>query len=361
MTKNSLDSERRSIAQHKNIWTIALAPLGALGKRVASVASRVRGSPGHFRTKLVWLMSVVALSLLSGGMLQAQRGGNPAAADVFVSSDGDGQAWLGVQLEDVTANRARELKLPGEYGAVVTEVTEDSPAAKAGLKENDVVLEFAGERVRSAAELKRLIRETPAGRSVPVKLSHDGQTRTVNVTLEAHHWGFAGPQVYMPEIPRINLPDFHFGFGAPSLGVSADELTPQLAEYFGVKQGKGLLVRQVDSGTPAEKAGLKAGDCIVRVGSKEIGSVSDLQRALVDQTRDGADGKRQVELTIVRDRHELTVKADLGRRSRPLPPFEAEYLGPNPKELERLSAEIGALTAKAADQSLFYLGDDDDP
>ena len=361
MTKNSPEYGPRSTAQHKNIPTTALAPLGERAATPQLRESGVRGAAAHFRSRLVWLMSVVALSLLGSGMLQAQRGGSPATASILALSGGDGQAWLGVQLEDVTAARARELKLPGEYGAVVTEVKEDSPAAKAGLKENDVVLEFAGERVRSAAELKRLIRETPPGRSVPVKLSHDGQTRTVNVALEERHWGLAGPQVYMPEIPQIKLPGLPFGFRTPSLGVSADELTPQLAQYFGVKQGKGVLVREVDSGTPAEKAGLKAGDCIVRVGSKEIGSVGDLQRALADQTRDGADGKRLVELTIVRDRHELTVKAELGRRPRTPSPFEAEYLGPNPKELERLSMELGALTTKASDQSLFYLGDDDDP
>ena len=308
----------------------------------------------------IWLVSVVALSLLGASMLQAQRGGNPAASRVAVGL-GDGQAWLGVQTEDVTAERARELKLPGEYGAVVTAVTEDSPAAKAGFKENDVVLEFAGERVRSAAQLKRLIRETPPDRSVPLKLSHDGQTRTVNVALEARHGGFAGPQIYVPEIPQIKLPDFYFGFGATRLGISADELTPQLAEYFGVKQGKGVLVREVDSGTPAEKAGLRAGDCIVRVGSKAIASVGDLQGALLDQARDSADGKRQVELTIVRDRHELTVKAELGRRPRALSPFEAESLGGDRKEWERLSMELGALTAKAADQSLLYWDDDEDP
>ena len=307
------------------------------------------------------LMGVVALSLLSGGMLQAQRGGQPGAAGVLALSGGDGRAWLGVQLEDVTADGAREMKLSGEYGAVVTEVREDSPAAKAGLKENDVVLEFAGERVRSAAQLKRLIRETPPGRSVPVKLSHDGQTRTVNVALEARHWDLAGPQISIPEIPRIKLPDFHFGFGTPSLGVSADELTPQLAEYFGVKQGKGVLVREVDAGTPAEKAGLKAGDCIVRVGTKEIGSVGDLQRALADQARENADGKRQVDLTIVRDHRELTVKAELGRRPRALSPFEAENLGPDAKELERLSTELGTLLPEATGQGLLYWGDDEDP
>jgi len=315
---------------------------------------------------IVWLTSVVALSLLGTSMLRAQRRGSPGAGGVVAWSGGDGEAWLGVRLEDVTADRARELKLPGEYGAVITKVTEDSPAAKAGLKADDVVLEFAGERVRSAAQLKRLIRETPAGRSVSVKLSHDGQVRTVNAALEARHGGLTGPQIHMPElpampeIPQIRLPNFYFGFGAPRLGISADELTPQLAEYFGVKQGKGVLVREVDSGTPADKAGLKAGDCIVRVGSKDIHSVGDLHSALADQAREKSNEKSEVELTIVRDRREQTVKVELASRPRPWSPSEVEHLGSNPQELERLSTELRAL-APEADQSLLYWSDDEDP
>jgi C-terminal processing protease CtpA/Prc len=317
---------------------------------------------------LAWLICVMALSMLGTNMLRAQRGANPGA---LAGWSGDGQAWLGVRLEDVTAERARDLKLSGEYGAVITKVTEDSPAAKASLKENDVVLEFAGERVRSAAQLRRLIQETPPGRSVTLKLGHDGQTRTVNVTLEARHGGLAGPQTYMPqlpemseipEIPHIRLPNFYFDFGARRLGISADELTPQLAEYFAVKQGKGVLVREVESGTPAEKGGLKAGDCIVRVGSKEIASVGDLHSALADQAREKADSKRELELTIVRDRHEQTIKVDLGPRARLLrSPSEAEYLGGDPYELERLSTELRALAPEVPDQSLFYWDDDDDP
>lgn len=310
---------------------------------------------------LVWSICVVALSLLGASLLQAQRGGNPG---VLAGSSSDGQAWLGVRLEDVTTDRARELKLSGEYGAVITHVTEDSPAAKAGLKENDVVLEFAGERVRSAAQLRRLIRETPPGRSVTLKLSHDGQTRTVNVALEARHGGLAGPHIEMPElpeIPRIRMPNFYFDFGAPRMGISADELTPQLAEYFGVKQGKGVLVREVESGTPAEKAGLKAGDCIVRVGSKGISSVGDLQSALAEQGGEKAEGKREVELTIVRDRHEQTLKVELAPRSRLWSPSEAQYVGGNPEELERLSTELRALAPEAAYQSMLYWDDDDDP
>lgn len=313
---------------------------------------------------VVWLVSIVVLSLLGASMLRAQRPGVPPHGVLAWTGDG-GQGWLGVQLEDVTADKARELKLPGEYGAIVTHVTEDSPAAKAGLKENDVVLEFAGERVRSVAELKRLIRETPQDRTVTLKVSHDGQTRTVNAALGARPGGLASPHIEMPEIPeipRIQMPNLYFSFGAPRLGISADELTPQLAEYFGVRPGKGVLVREVESGTPADKAGLKAGDCIVRVGTKEVGSVRDLHDALADEGRENADGKREFELTIVRNRHEQTVKVELARRSHPRPPSEAEYLFGNPDELLRLSPELlRTLAAEAAHEPLLYWDDDEDP
>lgn len=318
------------------------------------------------RTKTVaWLVSIAVLSLLGASMLRAQKPGASPRGVVAWTGD-DGQGWLGVRLEDVTADKAGELKLPGEFGAIVTHVAEDSPAAKAGLKENDVVLEFAGERVRSVAQLKRLIKETPRGRNVTLKVSHDGQTRTVNVALAARQGGFAGPHIEMPrlpEIPRIELPDLYFSFSASRLGISAGELTPQLAEYFGVKPGKGVLVREVESGTPADKAGLKAGDCIVRVGAKPIGSVGDLHGALATEAQESADGKREVELTVVRDRREQKVKVELERRSHPRSPSEAEYLLGDPEEPLRLSTELQELRALApelAGQSLLW-GDDEDP
>ena len=86
----------------------------------------------------------------------------------------DGAAWLGVTLKDVTAEKARDLKLPGEYGALVESVGADSAAAKAGLQKGDVIVEFAGERVQSEAQLRRLIRETPAGRTVSLQVIRDG-------------------------------------------------------------------------------------------------------------------------------------------------------------------------------------------
>ena len=221
----------------------------------------------------------------------------------------DGRAWLGVRLSDVTSERGRELKLPGEYGAVIEKVEDDSPAAKAGLEESDVILAFADERVRSVAHLQRLVRETPPGRRVTLQVSRGGQTRSVEVVLEARRGHVLRSDIPLPRItiPSIEIPEFDLRIYTQRarLGISGDELTPQLAEYFGVKQGKGVLVCEVVSGSAAARAGLKAGDVIVRVDDEEVGSVGELRRAL------GAERESQeVMLTIVRDRKEQTLKVE---------------------------------------------------
>jgi len=267
--------------------------------------------------KIFWLLAIVGISLVSSGVILAQRADRVPRTKV-VSFNGD-RPWMGVHLKDVTPEKARELKLPGEYGAIVTKVEPDSPAAKAGLAANDVILEFAGDRVRSVAQLGRLVRETPPGRTVNLEVSRDGQQRTLTVKLESHGEEFYGSWVRpMPPMPRVTVPkieipphvpgfDFeYFGFGRSQsrLGVSADDLTSQLAGYFGVKQGKGVLVREVKSGSPAEKAGLKAGDCIVRADDTEIGTVGDLRKALGHESGE----KKEHTLTVVRDRQEQTLK-----------------------------------------------------
>jgi membrane-associated protease RseP (regulator of RpoE activity) len=235
----------------------------------------------------------------------------------LVASEGPG--WLGVTLKDVTAEKARDLKLPGEYGALVESVDADSAAAKAGLEKGDVIVEFAGERVRSVAQLRRLIGETPAGRTVSLQIIRDGQTRTLSATLQArkNQFSFQIPEIHIPEIniaPNLVTPYFR-GFGnmfdgRPALGISGDELTAQLAGYFGVKQGKGVLVREVVAGSPAAKAGLKAGDVIVAVDGKGVATVAELRRAL--ELKPGGE-TRKLSLTIVRDHHEQTVPVELER------------------------------------------------
>jgi serine protease Do len=258
---------------------------------------------------------------------------------------GEGRAWLGVTLSDVTANRARELKLPGDYGAFVDSVEDNSPAAKAGLMKGDVILDFDGERVRSVAELRRLVHETPAGRTVNAQVFRAGQTRTLKVTPEArkdHFSWFQGPgPVHIPEIhiPSTGMENFNFVFrGGPTLGISGDDISGQLAQYFGVKQGKGVLVREVVAGSAAEKAGLKAGDVIVSVDGKEVDSTSELRRAL---PRD-FEGTKKVTLTIVRDRREQTLTAELQAPENmfPVRTIERKVITLSPQERKHITDEL---------------------
>jgi serine protease Do len=303
------------------------------------------------RNRVWWLAAMLGLLLGSTVVVLAQKSDHVVTRtrSRTVSMGGE-RAWMGVRLSDVTSDKAHELKLPGEYGAVVEEVEPDSPAAKAGLEKGDVILEFNGERAWSVAELSRMVRETPPGRTVSLQVSRDGQARTVSVKLESHGSEFfsygSGPSTLWiqpaPEvhIPEVKVPPFNFQFegprGGPRLGIEADDLTSQLADYFGVKQGQGVLVREVNSGSPAEKAGLKAGDCIIAVDGKEVASVDDLREAL----RSESGEKREHTLTILRDRHEQSVKVELEARSRRVQP-EAE------DELEGLSGEIAELRNEA--------------
>ncbi len=267
----------------------------------------------------------------------------PPLAQAFAFSDSGGR--LGLQLSEVTAEKVRELKLPGEYGAVVQEVEEGSPSAKAGLAKNDVILEFAGERVRSVAQLQRLVRETPPGRTLALLVSRDGQTRTVNVKLEQGKGDFGLWSLHGPGGFHFRGRDFKFNLSARggNLGISGDDLTKQLAEYFGVKQGKGVLVREVLVGSAAEKAGLKAGDAIVKVDSQEVGSLAELRSALPHNLED----KRKITLTIVRNHREqmLTVELEPSEhhpliRHVELPEIRAEALRGLAAEYSGRAAEL---------------------
>jgi len=269
---------------------------------------------------------------------------------VFVSQ---GAPWLGVTLKDVTAEKARDLKLPGEYGALVESVDADSAAAKAGLQKGDVIVEFAGERVRSVAQLRRLIRETPAGRTVSLQVIRDGQARTLSATLQPrkNQFSFQTPEIHIPEIniaPNLVSPylrGFTYMFdGRPTLGISGDELTTQLASYFGVQQGKGVLVREVEAGSPAAKAGLKAGDVIVAVEGKGVATVAELRKAL--ELKAGEE-KRKLSLTIVRDHHEQTVPVELERPGLGEHEKEVAGFGVDAGEWQRVEAQLKEQMAEA--------------
>src|SRR5882724_949174 len=209
----------------------------------------------------------------------------PSARKLIMSVDGEGGSWLGVETQEVNSEKAKELKLSSERGALIGKVLSDSPAAKAGLKENDVVTEINGQRVEGTAQFRRMIREIPAGRAVQLAIVREGKAQTISVTLgEAEHakhfftapaapgnFAFRIPDVpEIAELPRMEWSNGMLLGGQPRLGIDAEDLSGQLGTFFGAPDGEGILVRDVNTGSPAEKAGLKAGDVITSLNGERI-------------------------------------------------------------------------------------------
>jgi serine protease Do len=241
--------------------------------------------------------------------------------------DGRGSA-IGVRIRDLEPDEATKAKLPQAGGALIEDVDEGSPAAKAGLKTGDIVVEFDGERVRSARHFSRLVQETPDGRAVKATVVRDGSRQTVDVqpSTDARHT-HRDMIIDMPDIereverglralPRNFSFDFDWdaggvaGFGRGRLGARLQPLTDQLAEYFGAKSG--VLVSSVDDDSAAAKAGLKAGDVITSVNGRTV----DDTRDVTEELREAEEGK-EVEIGVLRDRKSLMLKAPIPERARP--------------------------------------------
>ena len=223
-----------------------------------------------------------------------------------------GGTFLGVNLAEVDADRARELKLKEAYGAEITRVEEGSPAEKAGLKPNDVVLEYNGQRVEGMEQFGRMVRETPPGREVKLLISRNGATQTLAATLAARKFrpvgggggtGFEIPEFHMPDIPQIFTT-----LRSPMLGVEAESLGSQLGAYFGVKEG--VLVRSVLKDTPAEKAGIKAGDVITKVDGMAITTPNELSNAVRS-----SNSKKSYTVDLMRDHKPVNVNVTVEDRS----------------------------------------------
>jgi len=235
----------------------------------------------------------------------------------------EGGSWLGVETREVTADTMKQLRLPGERGVVVGKVLGDSPAAKSGLKDNDVVTEINGQRVEGAAQFRRMIREIPAGRSVQLTVWRNGRAQTLTTTLGKMQQdrrvriSKAAPQVFnfrMPEMPEVaplpEIPSFEWEGGSllpgrPRLGIDAEDISGQLGSYFGVPEGEAILVREVNSGSAAEKAGLKAGDVITSFNGEKIHGLAELRSKLA-----GNDGKT-VKIGVLRNKSALTLDVEI--------------------------------------------------
>ena len=246
----------------------------------------------------------------------------------FSSEDFGGGAYLGVDTRDITADRLSELKLKEEHGVEVTLVDQDAPAGKAGLKEHDVILNLNGSQVESVEQLRRMIHEIPPGRMVSLGISRDGQPMTLKAQLSDRKktfgtampgkaFSFAMPAMphipaipAMPAMPEMDVPvSVVVVHSSARSGLMVENLTPQLGDFFGAKDGQGVLVRSVEKGSRAEKAGFRAGDVIVKVNGESISDSGDFTHAM--------HGRKSstVNVSIIREKKEQTLTLALPERN----------------------------------------------
>ena len=257
-------------------------------------------------------LAAAAFMLTAGVSAQQQpnRAQPPGSPAPFLALEGAGSS-IGVTVRDQS----------GDAGVLIEDVREGTPATRAGLQKGDVIVEFDGERTRSARQFTRLVRETAPGKPVKMTVLRDGSKRTLDITPETRD------SVTLQQFPRVTGDAFRFfdrdfnlsvdgrflGEGlwlSPRrLGVSVTPLSDQLATYFGVKDG--VLVSEVLENTPAASAGLKAGDVITSANGRSVQSATDLSR----EVRDTQPGST-MELRVTRDRKETTMKVTMPSQQR---------------------------------------------
>lgn len=218
-------------------------------------------------------------------------------------------AWLGVYTQSVDNEIAEGFRLPTNSGAIINEVVDDSPADKAGLLENDIVVAVDSRKVETADDLIDMIREHNSGDKVTIKVLRDGAEKEFQVTLDEPK-DTPAPRAFTFKSPHTTQsPGFQFfSDNSPDLyiGVGLTTLSDQLRDYFGVSSEEGVLVSSVEKDSPAEKAGIKAGDVIVKADNEIVADVSDL-RGVVGDKQEGD----KVTLALFRDRKPMTLSVEV--------------------------------------------------
>jgi len=232
-----------------------------------------------------------------------------------------GAASIGVTIRDVTSEDAAKAKMAQPAGVYVESVREGTAAAKAGLQAGDIVIEFDGERVRSASHFTRLVQESVPDRQVAAVVVRGTSKQTLNVIPEAVGTNFLSRNLFRPQDLQLQVPrNFNFDvepnflrralpLSGNALGVSVTPLSEQLAAYFGVKDG--VLVNDVTTSSPAASAGLRAGDVITAINGEQVSSAAEITRALRDNRNETVD------ISITRDRKSQTLKATVPTRTPP--------------------------------------------
>jgi len=293
--------------------------------------------------------------LLAGGIALAQQPAPPAPA-VPPMPDAPGEApeafsffiqggsFLGVRAEDVNKENMARYGLREARGVAVTEVVKDSPAEKAGIRKDDVILRFENDSVTSVRKLTRLVSEVAPDQTVRLSISRGGSEQEVAVTIGKRNEPMSAmgnwPDMELKGLDKIEGLDrlkelertmppgarfwkwegepgkdgMVFAFGNHRrIGIATTQLTKQLADYFGVGDGKGVLVTSVMDDSPAAKAGLKAGDVITAIDGEKVDDAGDLAQG-INKKKDG-----EVTLTVIRNKNQRTINVTPKEESGPPP------------------------------------------
>lgn len=293
--------------------------------------------------------AVIALVVLSAFSIVVSAQETNQRVERTVILGGMPTSYIGVETRDVTKENFSQAGLPSPKGVLVERVVEDSPASRAGINKGDVILRFDDESVTSGRKLQRLVSEVAPDQSVNLIVYRGGNEFQLSVVVGRRQSSVAGdgnlnlemlPGFPMPDVPEFDLRIPRSGDGETRLfstrvagrqiGVSVSPLTKQLSEYFGLKNGTGLLISEVRDGSPASKAGLRAGDVIVAADGVDLKENIDLIRA-INKEKSG-----DISLTVMRDKKEMNktitpdeVKSGLPLTDRFLPQAPIGFLSPN--------------------------------
>ena len=245
------------------------------------------------------VLSVLAIVGLLAGFAAA-RDYRTGTRDLGTTKRGGG-AWLGVFTQPVDRSLMRKLDLTVRDGEVITDVISESPADKAGFEDDDVIIAVDGQKITEDGDLSDVIADHDPGDKVSITLVREGKQKQILVALGDRE------DYDEPLIVTGNIHGKPWTFSGRSesygyIGVSLTELTRQLGGYFGVDRGKGVLISDVEKGSPAEVAGLKAGDVIVEIDSEMVSDIGEAQEII----REKEEGDK-VSVAVLRDRKPMTL------------------------------------------------------
>jgi len=267
------------------------------------------------RPLIIILACLAAAIAAPAGFAQTSAPQSPRSATLRGAVS---RGYLGVGVVELTDDRVKALNLKDKQGVEVKRVDESSPAARAGLKENDVILEVNGKDVDGIEQFQRSIGETSPGTNVSLTIWRNGAKQTVPATLDLrpeNFFAFKTPDFFfggalppmppMPPVPFNGVNSFPTIPGdSPVMGFECEAMNPQLAEFFGVKEG--VLVRFVTAKTPAERAGLKAGDVVIKVNGTPVTNPREIF-GLVRASRN----KKSITFTVVRNKKEISLNVEI--------------------------------------------------